>query len=159
MYIYTTMAKAYVAIGANLGEREQTIRAALERMDALPGVSVEAVSTLTETEPVGPVLDQPPFLNGAARLDASLTPRGLLDALLRIESELGRTREGPPGGPRPIDLDLLLYDETRIEEPGLAVPHPRLHERRFVLEPLLELEPSLKVPGKGTVEGLLARLD
>jgi 2-amino-4-hydroxy-6-hydroxymethyldihydropteridine diphosphokinase len=159
MYIYATMAKAYVAIGANLGEREQTIRAALDRMEALPGVSVEAVSSLTETEPVGHVLDQPRFLNGAARLDTSLTPRALLDALLQIESELGRNRQGPPGGPRPIDLDLLLYDEMRIDEPGLTVPHPRLHERRFVLEPLLELQPRLKVPGKGTVEGLLARLD
>ena len=153
------MAKAYVAVGANLGDRAGTIRAALERLDAVPGVSVEAVSSLTETDPVGPVLDQPRFLNGAARLETTLSPRELLGALLAVEAALGRVREGPRGGPRPIDLDLLLYGEERLDEPGLAVPHPRLHERRFVLEPLAELEPGLKVPGKGTVEALLAKLD
>jgi 2-amino-4-hydroxy-6-hydroxymethyldihydropteridine diphosphokinase len=153
------MATAYVALGANLGDRAATIRAALERLDAAPGVSVEAVSSLSETDPVGPVLDQPRFLNGAARLEAALTARELLTALLAVEADLGRVRKGPPGGPRPIDLDLLLYGQERLEEPGLTVPHPRLHERRFVLEPLAELEPGLKVPGKGTVEALLAKLD
>ena len=153
------MATAYVALGANLGDRNATIRAALERLDAVPGLSVEAVSSLSETDPVGPILDQPSFLNGAARLEAALTPRELLTALLAVEADLGRVREGPPGGPRPIDLDLLLYGQERLEEPGLTVPHPRLHERRFVLEPLAELEPGLKVPGKGTVEALLAKLD
>ena len=159
MYIYIGMAKAYVALGANMGDRAGTIRAALERLDALPGVSVEAVSSLAETDPVGPVLDQPMFLNGATRLETELQPRELLDALLAVEAELGRVRTGPPGGPRPIDLDLLLFDERLLDEPGLTVPHPRLHERRFVLEPLAELQPGLKVPGKGTVEALLAKLD
>jgi 2-amino-4-hydroxy-6-hydroxymethyldihydropteridine diphosphokinase len=153
------MTKAYIAVGANLGDRAGTIRAALERLDALPGVSVEAVSGLTETDPVGPVLDQPKFLNGAARLETELSARELLAALLAVEGELGRARDGPRGGPRPIDLDLLLYGEERVDEPGLTLPHPRLHERRFVLEPLAELQSGLKVPGKGTVEALLAKLD
>jgi len=153
------MAQAYVAVGANLGDRAGTIRAALERLDALAGVSLQAVSSLTETDPVGPVLDQPKFLNGAARLETDLAPRELLAALLAVEAELGRVREGPAGGPRPIDLDLLLYEDEVLDEPGLSLPHPRLHERRFVLEPLAELRPGLKVPGKGTVEALLAKLD
>ncbi len=159
MYTYITLPRAYVAVGANLGDREATIRAALEKLEALPGVSVQAVSRLIETDPVGPVPDQPRFLNGAVRLETTLTPRELLEALLRVEAELGRVREGRTGGPRIIDLDLLLFEERQLDEPGLILPHPRLHERRFVLEPLLELEPGLKVPGKGTVEGLLARLD
>jgi 2-amino-4-hydroxy-6-hydroxymethyldihydropteridine diphosphokinase len=159
MYTYTTLPRAYVAVGANLGDREATIRAALAKLEALPGVSVQAVSRLIETDPVGPVPDQPRFLNGAARLETTLAPRELLEALLRVEVELGRVREGRTGGPRTIDLDLLLFEEWQLDEPGLILPHPRLHERRFVLEPLLELEPGLKVPGKGTVEGLLARLD
>jgi 2-amino-4-hydroxy-6-hydroxymethyldihydropteridine diphosphokinase len=153
------MAEAYVAMGANLGDRAGTIRAALERLDSLPGVSVEAVSSLSETDPVGAVLDQPKFLNGVTRLETDLTPRELLAALLAVEAQLGRVRDGPTGGPRPIDLDLLLYEDEVLDEPGLALPHPRLHERRFVLEPLVELRPGLKVPGKGTVEALLAKLD
>jgi 2-amino-4-hydroxy-6-hydroxymethyldihydropteridine diphosphokinase len=105
------------------------------------------------------VLDQPKFLNGAARLETELAPRELLAALLAVEAELGRVRDGSTGGPRPIDLDLLVYEDEVMDEPGLALPHPRLHERRFVLEPLAELRPGLKVPGKGTVEALLAKLD
>jgi 2-amino-4-hydroxy-6-hydroxymethyldihydropteridine diphosphokinase len=153
------MAQAYVAVGANLGDRARTIRAALERLDAVPGISVQAVSSLAETDPVGPVRDQPKFLNGAARLETDLRPRELLAALLEVEAELGRVRDGQTGGPRPIDLDLLLYEDQVLDEPGLTLPHPRLHERRFVLEPLAELRPGLKVPGKGTVEALLAKLD
>jgi 2-amino-4-hydroxy-6-hydroxymethyldihydropteridine diphosphokinase len=159
MYTYCTVPRAYVAVGANLGDREATIRAALAKLEALPGVSVQTVSRLIETDPVGPVPDQPRFLNGAARLETTLTPRELLEAMLRVEAELGRVREDRAGGPRTIDLDLLLFEDRQLDEPGLILPHPRLHERRFVLEPLLELEPGLKVPGKGTVEGLLARLD
>ena len=146
------MTRAYVGLGANLGEREATIRAALAM---LPGVV--AVSTLRETEPVG-VVDQPPFLNGAAALATELAPRELLDALLAVERELGRERRGR-WGPRTIDLDLLLYGDETVDEPGLTVPHPRLHERRFALEPLLDLDPELVVPGRGRVEDLLAELD
>jgi 2-amino-4-hydroxy-6-hydroxymethyldihydropteridine diphosphokinase len=152
------MNRAYVALGANLGDREGTIRAALAELDAAPDVRVAAVSSLRETEPVG-LLDQPPFLNGAAALDTGLSPRELLDLLLALEGRFGRVREGvPPGGPRTLDLDLLLYGRAEIDEPGLRIPHPRLHERRFVLEPLSELDASLEVPGKGKIQTLLAEL-
>ena len=153
------MTRAYVGVGANLGDREGTIRTALAALDVRPDVAVVAVSTLRETDPVG-YLDQPRFLNGAAALETELAPRALLDALLEVERELGRVRgEGPRFGPRPIDLDLLLHGETVLDEPGLVVPHPRLHERLFALEPLAELDPALVVPGRGAVEDLLARLE
>jgi 2-amino-4-hydroxy-6-hydroxymethyldihydropteridine diphosphokinase len=131
--------RAFVGLGANLGPREETIRRAVAALGATPNIDVVAVSSLAETEPVGPVTDQPRFLNGAVALDTTLGARPLLERLLEIEAELGRTREGPAGGPRTIDLDLLLYGEERIDEPGLTVPHPRLHDRAFVLEPLAEL--------------------
>ncbi|MDF2751470.1 MAG: 2-amino-4-hydroxy-6-hydroxymethyldihydropteridine pyrophosphokinae, partial [Gaiellaceae bacterium] len=114
--------------------------------------------SLRETAPVG-YLDQPSFLNGAARLETELSPRELLGALLDVERELGRDRSGPRFGPRTVDLDLLLYGGVELDEPRLVVPHPRLHERRFVLEPLAELAPGLVVPGRGPVERLLAELD
>lgn len=150
--------RAYVALGANLGDREATIRAALADLDAAPGVRVAAVSILRETEPVG-YLEQPPFLNGAAALETTLEPRALLELLLEVERRHGRAREGVPAqGPRTLDLDLLLYGSVTIDEPGLSVPHPRLHERAFVLEPLSDLDPSLEVPGKGEVQALLEGL-
>jgi 2-amino-4-hydroxy-6-hydroxymethyldihydropteridine diphosphokinase len=144
--------RAYVGVGANLGDREATIRTALA---ALPGVV--AVSALRETEPVG-VVDQPPFLNGAAALETQLSARELLDLLLAVERELGRAR-GERWGPRTIDLDLLLFGGETIDEPGLTVPHPRLHERRFALEPLVDLDPELAIPGRGRLVELLAELD
>ena len=152
------MARAHVALGANLGDREATTRAALADLEAAEGVRVVAVSTLRETEPVG-YLDQPPFLNGAAELETSLAPGALLELLLAVERRHGRVREGVPAqGPRTLDLDLLLYGSARIDEPGLRIPHPRLHERAFVLEPLAELDRSLEVPGKGEVQALLEGL-
>ena len=116
------------------------------------------MSALRETDPVG-YDDQPRFLNGAAELETSLGPRELLARLLAIERRLGRVRGvGPRFGPRTIDLDLLLYGTAIIDEQGLQVPHPRLHERRFALEPLAELDPALEIPGRGPVETLLAGL-
>jgi 2-amino-4-hydroxy-6-hydroxymethyldihydropteridine diphosphokinase len=152
------MPRAYVGLGANLGKREETIHRALQLLDAAPGVDVVATSSLSETDPVG-FLDQPRFVNAAAAVETSLSPRALLDLLLEIERELGRTRGGPRFGPRTIDLDVLLYGDQSVDEPGLSIPHPRLHERRFALEPLLELDPLLVVPGRGTVTALLAELD
>jgi 2-amino-4-hydroxy-6-hydroxymethyldihydropteridine diphosphokinase len=146
------LTRAYVGVGANLGDRERTIRSAVA---ALPGVF--AVSALRETEPVG-VAGQPPFLNGAVALDTAMTARELLDGLLAIEQALGRERR-ERWGPRTIDLDLLLYGDEAIDEPGLTVPHPRLHERRFALEPLAELDPELVIPGRGRVKDVLAELD
>lgn len=152
------MARAYVAFGSNLGDREGTIRAALADLAAEPGVELLAVSSLLETDPVG-YLDQPRFLNGAAALETSLGPRELLGLLLDVERRHGRRREGVPAqGPRTLDLDLLLYGDVEIDEEGLQIPHPRLHERAFVLDPLAELDPALEVPGRGPVQALLARL-
>lgn len=151
------MTRAYVGLGANLGDRSAMLRAALEQLAAEPGVSLVAVSSVRETDPVGPV-DQPRFLNAAAALDTELSPRELLERLLGIERRLGRTREGPRFGPRTIDLDLLLYGEERLDEPGLELPHPRLHERLFALEPLFELDPSLVVPGHGALSEIIAGL-
>jgi len=131
--------RAYIGLGANLGEREAALRGAVERLAAEPGVQVVAVSSFRETDPVGAVQEQPRFLNGAAAVETTLAPRRLLELLLRIETEFGRRRQGPQGGPRTLDLDLLLYGDEEIDEPGLRVPHPRLHERAFVLEPLAEL--------------------
>jgi 2-amino-4-hydroxy-6-hydroxymethyldihydropteridine diphosphokinase len=152
------MPRAYVGLGANLGEREGALRAALAALDETEGVEVAAVSTFRETDPVD-YLDQPRFLNAAAALETTLAPRELLDALLEVERSLGRTREGPRFGPRTIDLDLLLYGDEAFDEPGLTVPHPRLHERAFVLEPLAELDPALVVPGHGPLETLLRNLE
>jgi 2-amino-4-hydroxy-6-hydroxymethyldihydropteridine diphosphokinase len=152
------MARAFVGLGANIGDREQAIRRAVDLLAATPGVSVIATSSLSETDPIGYV-DQPRFLNGAVRLETDLAPRDLLDRLLAIERELGRRRDGPRFGPRTIDLDLLVYGDEIVDEQGLRVPHPRLHERRFALEPLAELEPGLVVPGRGSLEALLAKLE
>jgi 2-amino-4-hydroxy-6-hydroxymethyldihydropteridine diphosphokinase len=150
--------RAFVGIGSNLGQPERQIAAALEQLVAEKGVTLVAVSTLRETEPVG-YRDQPDFLNGAVELETALPARELLERLLAIESRLGRVRgEGPRFGPRTIDLDLLLYGDETIDEPCLTVPHPRLAERRFALEPLAELDPALEVPGLGPVQALLAGL-
>ena len=149
------MTRVFVGLGANLGDREGTLRAAVEALAAEEGIEVVALSTLRETDPVG-VGDQPRFLNGAVALETTLAPRELLDRLLAVEQRFGRIRVPGEHGPRTLDLDLLLCGDRTIDEPGLRVPHPRLHERRFVLEPLAELAPGLVVPGRGAVEELLS---
>jgi 2-amino-4-hydroxy-6-hydroxymethyldihydropteridine diphosphokinase len=149
-------AKAFVGIGSNLGDRETNLRRAIELLSAEVGIEVVAVSRIRETEPVGPV-EQGPFLNGAVQVETSLEPRQLLERLLSVEEKLGRVRE-ERWGPRTIDLDLLLYGTETIDEPGLTVPHPRLHQRRFALEPLADLDPALEIPGAGSVSTLLAKL-
>jgi 2-amino-4-hydroxy-6-hydroxymethyldihydropteridine diphosphokinase len=150
--------RVYVGVGANLGTPRETIAAALALLDQESDVELIAVSTLRETDPVG-YEEQPRFLNGVVQLGTELSPQELLARLLAIETRLGRVRgQGPRFGPRTIDLDLLLYGEETVDEPGLTLPHPRLHERRFVLEPLAELDPALEVPGRGPVQALLAGL-
>jgi 2-amino-4-hydroxy-6-hydroxymethyldihydropteridine diphosphokinase len=150
---------AYIGLGANLGKRRETIAAALRRLDQDERARVLGATEPIETDPVG-YLDQPRFLNAAARVETARSPRELLELLLAIERDLGRVRaRGPRYGPRTIDLDLLLYGNEVIDEPGLQVPHPRMHERRFVLEPLAELDPGLVVPGRGRVSALLAELE
>ena len=150
------MPRAYVGLGANLGRREETFERAVALLDAAAGVDVVAMSELRETDPVG-VVDQPRFLNGAVAVDTTLSARALLDTLLAIERALGRVR-AERWGPRIVDLDLLVYGDEILDEPGLRVPHPRLHERRFALEPLAELDPELVIPGRGRVSELLAEV-
>jgi 2-amino-4-hydroxy-6-hydroxymethyldihydropteridine diphosphokinase len=149
--------RAYVGLGSNLGDRSATLGRALELLGEREGISVVAVSSFRETDPVG-YLDQPPFLNAAAAIETSLSPQALLVTLLEVERELGRTREGPRYGPRTVDLDLLLIEGITVDEQGLTVPHPRLHERTFALAPLAELDPTLVVPGHGSVGQLLELL-
>jgi 2-amino-4-hydroxy-6-hydroxymethyldihydropteridine diphosphokinase len=149
--------RAYVGLGANLGPREDTLRRALELLSEAEGVEVVAVSELRETEPVG-VLDQPRFLNGAAAVETTLAPRELFDVLVEIERSLGRVRK-ERWGPRVVDLDLLVFGDALVDEPGLHVPHPRLTERKFALEPLADLDRDLEIPGSGRVSELLAALD
>ena len=148
---HAALTVAYVGLGSNLGDRAALIASAAQAIGA------RRVSTVIETEPWG-LTDQPPYLNAAAEVETELDARGLLDELLEVERRLGRDRSGQRWGPRTIDLDLLLFGDLRIDEPGLVVPHPHLQERRFVLEPLAELEPELEVPGLGTVSALLAGL-
>ena len=156
-----TALRAYVGIGANLGRRERTIHRAIELLGELEGVEVVAVSSLRETAPWG-LVEQPAFVNGAIELETDLEPQDLLEALLALERRLGRRRDAPTAeqwGPRVIDLDLLLYGDLVVDGPGLRVPHPHLHERRFALEPLAELAPEAVVPDRGTVSELLAALE
>ena len=149
----------FIGLGANLGDREATLRRALELLAAEPGLELRAVSSFRETEPVG-YLDQPRFVNAAAEIETDLPAADLLALLLEVERRLGRVRGGGPRfGPRMIDLDLLLYGDETIRAPGLRVPHPRLHERRFALEPLAELDPDLELPGHGPIYAVLAGLD
>jgi 2-amino-4-hydroxy-6-hydroxymethyldihydropteridine diphosphokinase len=150
--------RVFVGLGSNLGGRDANLRQALDLLAGEPGVELGRVSAFRDTEPVG-YLDQPRFLNAAAEVETDLSPAEFLARLLAIERRLGRVRTGPRFGPRTIDLDLLLYGDETIDAPGLRVPHPRLHERRFVLEPLAELDPGLVVPGHGPIQPLLAGLD
>ena len=151
------MTRAYIGLGSNLDDRERMLWSALHMLAFNPEVDVVAVSSFRETDPVG-YLDQPAFVNAAAAVETELGPRELLGLLLDVERELGRTRVGARFGPRTIDLDLLLYGDEVVDEPGLTVPHPRLHERVFALEPLTELDPDLAVPGRGRIQALLTGL-
>jgi 2-amino-4-hydroxy-6-hydroxymethyldihydropteridine diphosphokinase len=135
----------YLGLGSNVGDREGHLRAALDLLSS-HGVAVEAVSSTYETEPVGEILDQPDFLNAAARVRTSLEPEELLDLCKAIEVERGRMLGGQRHGPRPLDLDLLLLGEVELETERLTLPHPEVTSRRFVLEPVLELDPELALP-------------
>jgi 2-amino-4-hydroxy-6-hydroxymethyldihydropteridine diphosphokinase len=147
---------AYVGLGSNLDDRAKHITHALAALRATPGVRVGAVSPLVETEPVGGP-PQGPYLNGAVELFVTLPPRALLERLLAIEAEAGRVRGASRNEPRCLDLDLLFYGDARIDEPGLVVPHPRLHQRSFVLEPLRHIAPDFVHPVLGRSVASLAR--
>jgi 2-amino-4-hydroxy-6-hydroxymethyldihydropteridine diphosphokinase len=143
----------HIGLGGNLGDPLATLRDALDLIAALPGVELERVSSAYESAPVG-LTDQPPFINAAARLLTGASLRRLLDGLLEVEQELGRVRTARYG-PRTCDLDILLAGQEVVDEPGLVVPHPRLAERRFALEPLVELDPGLSLPDGRLLSGLL----
>ena len=150
------MATVYIGLGSNLGDREATIRAAVDRLRAHPQIKVTAESTLIETAPVGGPAGQPTFLNGAAALETDLRPHALLRVLKGIERDLGR-RPRTRWGPREIDLDVLLYGDRVIETARLTVPHPLMAQRRFVLAPLSEIAPDARDPVTGrTVREMLA---
>jgi len=152
------MATVYLGLGSNLGDRRGNLDAALAALRANPAVRVLAVSPFIETAPVGGPPGQGPYLNGAAAVETDLAPADLLAALKRIERALGR-REGPRWGPRPVDLDILLFGALVLDTADLTIPHPRLRERRFVLEPLAAIAPDARDPVTGlTVRELVAQL-
>ena len=147
------MNTAYVALGANLGDPAATILAAFAALANLQESRVVHSSSLYRTAPVG-ITEQPEFVNAVAELETTLAPEALLDALFDIEERFGRIR-AEKNGPRTLDLDLLLFNDQLIELPRLSLPHPRLHLRAFVLQPLAEIAPNLSIPGRGTVAAWL----
>lgn len=149
--------RAYVGLGGNVGDVAAALQAAFDALDALPGTQLAARSRLYRTPAWGRTT-QPDFINAVAAIDTALSPQALLDALLAIERAHGRDRDAEDGrwGPRRLDLDLLLHGDAVLDQPGLQLPHPRLHERAFVLVPLAEVAPALVVPGLGTVATLRA---
>lgn len=154
----TTFIPAYIALGANLGNREENIRSALLRLEKTPGIRVLRVSSLLENPAVGGPAGSPSFLNAAVAIETTLGSHALLHRLLDIERELGRVRR-TRWEPRPIDLDLLLYGDQIISSQELVVPHPLMHERRFVLQPLAEIAPDVVHPAlQMSVGGLLESL-
>jgi 2-amino-4-hydroxy-6-hydroxymethyldihydropteridine diphosphokinase len=148
------MTVAYVGLGANIGEPRQQLSAALGELHGLPDTRMTANSSLYRSAPLG-YTDQPEFLNAVAQLDTRLSAEALLERLQEIEQRHGRERPFA-GAPRTLDLDLLLYGEQTIASPRLAVPHPRMHQRAFVLKPLAEIAPEALIPGRGTAAALLA---
>ncbi len=144
----TTIVTAYIGLGGNMGDPPKQMAAALQSLQAQADIDVTDVSSLYRSAPVG-YEDQQDFFNAVARLKTRIAPLELLDHLLGIESVIGRVRNGPRFGPRVVDLDLLLYGSETIDLPRLNVPHPRMRERRFVLEPLIELAPDIVIPGFG----------
>ncbi len=148
------MPQAYVGLGANLGNPGVQLRTALDAMRHIPATRLVKQSSFYRSAPIG-YAGQPDFVNAAVDLQTALEPRALLDALLAIERDFGRSRSFA-NAPRTLDLDLLLYDGRVIAEPGLQVPHPRMHTRAFVLAPLAEIAPDIDIPGHGAIAPLLA---
>jgi len=148
--------KAAIALGSNLDGPEARVRRAFAQLAALPRTMVAARSPLYRTAPVG-YADQPAFINACALVETRLAARELLEGLLEIERQNGRVRD-IPNGPRTLDLDIVLYGGATIDEPGLCVPHPRAHERAFVLAPLVDVWPDAVIPGHGTARECLARV-
>lgn len=148
------MSLAYVGVGSNLDGPQRQVAQALGELDGIPGTRVVKRSSLYRSAPVG-YAAQPEFVNAVAALDTTLDPEALLGELQAIEARHGRSRSFP-NAPRSLDLDLLLYGEAEQQSARLTLPHPRMHERAFVLKPLLELEPGIAIPGRGRALDLLA---
>jgi len=148
------MTRAFVGLGANIGEPRRQLLEALQDLDQLPQTRVTGISSFYRSAPMGH-LDQPEFLNAVARLDTALSAAQLLENLQAMEQKQGRERPFP-NAPRTLDLDLLLYGSGVVDSPRLTLPHPRMHERAFVLQPLLELDPEISIPGKGRASALLS---
>lgn len=149
--------RAFVALGANLGDPVAQVESAIAALGALPHTRLVRASSLYRSAPVG-YADQPDFINAVAEVSTELAPRELLDALLALELRCGRVRDFP-NAPRTLDLDVILYGELAMHEHGLTIPHPRMHERAFVLVPLAEIAPDAKVPGRGVARDLLSGVD
>jgi len=150
---------AFVGLGGNLGDARSTLEEALSALARLPETTLSSRSSLFRTPPWGRI-DQPDFVNAVAELRTGLAPRTLLERLLSLERDFGRRRDAADRwGPRALDLDLLVYGDRRLDEPGLSLPHPRLRERAFVLVPLAQIAPELEVPGQGRVRDLLVGVD
>ena len=147
-------ARAYLSLGSNQGDRFWFLREAETRLAATPSIRIVARSSIYESEPAG-VVDQPWFLNQVLLIETTLDPHALLDVLLNVEASLGRTRT-VRWGPRTVDIDLLLYDGQTIATDRLTVPHPELSRRRFILEPLAEIDPDLRLPDGRRVRDLLS---
>ncbi|HET8940500.1 MAG TPA: 2-amino-4-hydroxy-6-hydroxymethyldihydropteridine diphosphokinase [Rudaea sp.] len=152
------MVPAYIGLGSNLADPAKQIRAALHALANLPQTRLVRQSRLYASAAWG-IVDQPDFVNAVAEIETALVPRALLAALLDIERDAGRVRESTRWGPRVLDLDILVYAQQCIDEPGLRIPHPYLHERAFALMPLMEIAPHLVIPGRGKIDDLMARID
>jgi len=148
--------RAVVALGSNMDDPGEQVRRGFDEIAALPGTRLLAKSPLYRTAPVG-YLDQPPFVNACALVETSLAPRALLERLLELEQRHGRVR-AIRNGPRTLDLDIVVYGDRPVSEPGLTIPHPRAHERAFVLQPLVDVWPDAMIPGRGSAKELLAGL-
>lgn len=150
--------RAYVALGANLGDPPGQLRAALEQLGRAPGIILGAVSGFYRTPPLGPP-GQPDYCNAVCALETSLGPEALLDLLQAIETGAGRVRGAEQWGPRLLDLDLLHVEGVVLDTPRLSLPHPRVHQRAFVLVPLAQIAPDLEIPGRGSIAALAAAVD
>jgi 2-amino-4-hydroxy-6-hydroxymethyldihydropteridine diphosphokinase len=152
-----SLVPVYVALGSNLENPEAQVRAAVEALAMLPDTRLARVSSLYRSAAVG-YTEQPDFVNAVAAIETALAPRALLNALLEIERRHGRVRDFQ-NAPRTLDLDIVIYSDTTVNEAGLTIPHPRMHERAFVLVPLAEIAPDALVPGRGRAKDLMSRLD
>jgi 2-amino-4-hydroxy-6-hydroxymethyldihydropteridine diphosphokinase len=154
----------FIGLGSNLGERQQQLRWAVKHLDGIDGVKVTLCSSLYETAPLGnfsddDIGDQPDFLNAVCQVDTALSAEQLLTVMLDLETQAGRSRNGGRNSPRTLDLDLLLYGDQVIQSGQLTLPHPRLHNRAFVLYPLLEIAPLLTIPGKGRADKFINNVE